>query len=119
MPDAATSNASQLSETTWNWLAEVARKAGVSCEFHEFQYHAETDNVSVWQSLSDNGEVLLKQLLEANSHFQVTTPNEVVRALLTKVLKENDNSIVIISHGLGGITAKKVDSHYATSCSNS
>ncbi|KAI0101398.1 hypothetical protein GGR51DRAFT_575054 [Nemania sp. FL0031] len=87
VPDASSSRATRLSESSWAWLSPISEEADVTIQYYEFQYHPVIGESSVWQSLNDGGDVLLGLLLQLESQVKPLS------------------GIIIVSNGLGGIPA--------------
>ncbi|KAJ8132094.1 hypothetical protein O1611_g1537 [Lasiodiplodia mahajangana] len=73
VPDALSSRATRLSESSWAWLSPISEEAGVRAQYHEFQYHPVAGENSIWQSLNDGGDVLLGLLLQLESQVKALT----------------------------------------------
>ncbi|KAI1391552.1 uncharacterized protein F4822DRAFT_427403 [Hypoxylon trugodes] len=89
VPDASSSQATHLSESSWAWLSPVATAARVRAHCYEFQYNPRPKGATIWQALNDGGDILLNFLLQLDSGI------------------ESHTAVVLIGHGLGGFLAKK------------
>lgn len=90
VPDVSSSYTPDLAKSPWQWLANLVREESISAEYYEYQWTAVNRNdESVWQALSDAGDSLLGLLLDLDKGQRETRP------------------FVLVSFGLGGLTAKK------------
>ena len=71
VPDASSSRATNLGDSSWVWLSNIAKEAHLRTVFYEFQYHPVTKSGFVWQALSDGGDTFLALLLKLEETAEV------------------------------------------------